>query len=146
LSDAHQKALSELASQKQLFEKLIASINSSIEKYASESETVAVEVAFASVLRLLGDKFADRSLMPELCHAIASEYGHAAATLHVSEADSPLFESLKIGIEIEVDRRLKSGQCIMETSRGQFDCGLDVRLEALKKAFLSGLNEHRELL
>lgn len=145
LSSAHQKALAELASQKQLFEKLLASMKSSIEQYASESETVAVEVAFASVLRLLGDKSADRSLMSELCRAIASEYGHATATLHVSEADSQLFESVKIGIDIEVDRRLKSGQCIMETSRGQFDCGLDVRLEALKKAFLSGLNEYREL-
>lgn len=143
LLQAHQKAVAELKTQQELFQKLLAGLNAAVLKHADDAEAVAVEVAFASVVRLLGDKAADRSLIAELCAAVASEYGHGAATLHVSEADRLMFESVKIGVDIAVDRRLKSGQCIIETTRGQFDCGIDVRLEALKKAFLSGLNEHR---
>lgn len=143
LNQTHQKAVAELKVQQELFQKLIANVKTAIEQHANEAEAVAVEVAFASVTRLLGDKAADRSLVAELAAAVANEYGHGAATLHVSEADRLMFESVNIGVAIEVDRRLKSGQCIIETTRGQFDCGIDVRLEALKKAFLSGLNDHR---
>ena len=143
LLQAHQKAVAELKAQQELFQKLILGLKAAVLKHADDAETVAVEVAFASVVRLLGDKAADRSLIVELCAAVSSEYGHGVVTLHVSEADRLMFESVNIGVDIEVDRRLKSGQCIIETTRGQFDCGIDVRLEALKKAFLSGLNEHR---
>jgi len=143
LAQAHQKAVAELRTQQELFQKLITNVKTSIEQHATEAEAVAVEVAFASVIRLLGDKAADHTLVAALCAAVANEYGHGAATLHVSEADRVMFESVNIGIAIEVDRRLQSGQCIIETTRGQFDCGVDVRLEALKKAFLSGLNDHR---
>lgn len=143
LTQAHQKAVAELKTQQELFQKLIANVKTSVEQHANEAEAVAVEVAFASVIRLLGDKAADRSLIVELGAAVANEYGHGAATLHVSEADRLMFESVNIGVAIEVDHRFKSGQCIIETTRGQFDCGIDVRLEALKKAFLSGLNDHR---
>jgi len=143
LAQAHQKAVAELRTQQELFQKLITNVKTSVEQHATEAEAVAVEVAFASVIRLLGDKAADHTLVAALCAAVANEYGHGAATLHVSEADRVMFESVNIGIAIEVDRRLQSGQCIIETTRGQFDCGVDVRLEALKKAFLSGLNDHR---
>ncbi|MGH8108408.1 MAG: hypothetical protein ACREO1_06785 [Arenimonas sp.] len=143
LMQSHQKAVAELKSKTEQFQKVMSSLELSIEQHAADAEVVAVEVAFASVLRLLGDKSADRSLMAELCRTVASEYGHGVATLHVSEADRMMFEEVKSSIDIDVDRRLKSGQCIIETSRGRFDCGIDVRLEALKKAFLSGLGEHR---
>lgn len=143
LTQSHQKAVAELNSKTQQFQTIIDSLKLSIEQHALDAEVVAVEVAFASVLRLLGDKSADRILMAELCRTVASEYGHGVATLHVSEADRMMFEEVKNSIDIEVDRRLKSGQCIIETARGRFDCGIDVRLEALKKAFLSGLGEHR---
>ncbi|MGH8050443.1 MAG: FliH/SctL family protein [Arenimonas sp.] len=143
LMQAHQKAVAELRAQQELFQKLITNVKTSITQHANEAEAIAVEVAFASVIRLLGDKAAERSLVAELCATVANEYGHDAATLHVSEADRVMFESVNIGMPIEVDRRLQSGQCIIETTRGQFDCGIDVRLEALKNAFLSGLNDHR---
>ena len=143
LTQSHQKAVAELKSKTEQFQQIISSLELSIEQHAADAEAVAVEVAFASVLRLLGDKSADRILMAELCHTVASEYGHGVATLHVSEADRMMFEEVKNSIDIEVDRRLKSGQCIIQTARGRFDCGIDVRLEALKKAFLSGLGEHR---
>ena len=146
LMQAHQKAVAELKVQQELFQKLITHVKTSIEQHANEAEAVAVEVAFASVIRLLGNKAADRSLVTELCAAVANDYGHGAATLHVSEVDRLMFESVNIGVVIEVDRRLQSGQCTVVTTRGQFDCGIDVRLEALKKAFLSGLNDHRGLM
>lgn len=143
LTQAHRKAVAELKAQQELFQKLISNVKASVEQHANEAEAIAVEVAFASVIRLLGDKAADRSLVAKLGAAVANEYGHGAATLRVSEADRLMFESTNIGVAIEVDRRLQSGQCTIETTRGQFDCGIDVRLEALKKAFLSGLNDHR---
>lgn len=146
LTQSHQKTIADLEAKKQLLNKMAVSVKTAIKKHADEAEQVAVEVAFASVLRLLGEKSADRSMMLELCHAVANEYGHGAAVLRISDADSSIFESIKMGLEIEVDRRLKSGECVIETTRGQFACGIDVRLEALKKAFISGLHQHREVI
>jgi flagellar assembly protein FliH len=144
LTRHHQKALDELNLSKRRFDDLSTSLKSSIAQYADDAEAMAVEIAFASVLRLLGDKSTERTLMKSLCRVVANDYGHGVATLRVSEQDREHVQLENVDIEIEVDRRLKAGQCVIETSRGQFESGIDVRLDALKKVFLSTLAQHRE--
>jgi flagellar biosynthesis/type III secretory pathway protein FliH len=81
--------------------------------------------------------------MPELCQRIVHEYGHPPATLRVSESDMQLLAPVEMGIPVEADRRLAPGQCVIDTARGQFESGLDVRLEALRMTLLSTMAEHR---
>jgi flagellar biosynthesis/type III secretory pathway protein FliH len=117
-----------------------------VDQHAEDSELLAVEVAFAAVTRLLGEKSADRSLMLDLCRAVIREYGHPPATLRISEADLNLLEPNSLDIPVEVDRRLVAGQCVIDTARGQFETGLDIRLAALSKALLDTVADHRRQL
>jgi flagellar assembly protein FliH len=143
LKRQHMREVAALELSRRQLDEITNSLKLSIEQYANDSEIMALEIAFASVLRLLGDKAADHSLMRSLCHAVAKEYGHGVVTLRVSEHDLKDLDAVTIDINIEIDRRLKPGQCVIETSRGQFESGIDVRLDSLQKTFLATLNEHR---
>lgn len=114
-----------------------------IQRFGSDSETTSVEVAYAAVVRLLGASAADRELLQAHCLSVAREFGDPPATLRVSADDLELLDIAALPLPVEPDRRLESGQCVIETGRGQFDCGLDVRLDAIRQAFLSGLRRHR---
>lgn len=114
-----------------------------IQRFRSDSETASVEVAYAAVVRLLGASAADRKLLQAHCLSVAREFGDPPATLRVSADDLELLDIAALPLPVEPDRRLESGQCLIETGRGQFDCGLDVRLDAIRQAFLSGLRRHR---
>lgn len=141
----HDAAVKKLRAEEERLRAFVAGLGQSLSGYASESETMAIEVAYAAVVRLLGEKSADRSLMVDLCRAVIKDYGHPPATLRVSDADLSLLDDAGLDIAVEADRRLAPGQCVVETARGQFESGLDVRLEALRKAFMATLAEHRGL-
>jgi flagellar assembly protein FliH len=143
LAKSQQKSLAELETTTAALKKAAASIETAINQHAIEAEEIAIEIAYASILRLLGDKAVERILMQEICHAVSNEYGHSIATLRISEADSSMLESAALNMPIQIDHRLKPGECVVETARGQFACGIDVRLEALKKAFILGFSQHR---
>ena len=143
LREEHAAVLERLQADREHLRKVALSLPEALAAHAAEAELLAVEVAFASVTRLLGDKSADRSLMGHLCQRIVHEYGHHPATLRVSEADMPLLESIELGIPVEADRRLAPGQCVIDTARGQFESGLDVRLDALRKTLLDTVAQHR---
>lgn len=143
LREEHAAALQRLQAGEEQLQQMTSSLQASLDACAADAEMLAIEVAFASVTRLLGEKSADRSLMRDLCRSIVYEYGHPPATLRVSEADMPLLESVELGIPVEADRRLAPGQCVIDTARGQFDSGLDVRLDALRKTLLTTIAEHR---
>ena len=143
LREEHAAALARLQAGEEQLQKMTSSLQASLDACAADAELLAIEVAFASVTRLLGEKSADRSLMRDLCRSIVHEYGHPPATLRVSEADMPLLESVELDIPVEADRRLAPGQCVIDTVRGQFESGLDVRLDALLKTLLATVAEHR---
>jgi flagellar biosynthesis/type III secretory pathway protein FliH len=139
----HEAMIAKLQAGEQRFRQFVAALKDAIDRHGEAAETLAVEVAYASVIRLLGEKSADRSLMLDLCRAVIREYGHPPATLRVSEADLDLLEASQLDIPVEVDRRLAPGQCVIDTARGQFETGLDIRLAALSKALLTAVAEHR---
>jgi flagellar assembly protein FliH len=143
LREEQAAALKRLQIEQEHLQGVASSLQKSLAAYAADAELLAVEVAFAAVTRLLGEKSADRSLMVALCQRIVHEYGHPPATLRISEADMPLLESVELEIPVEVDRRLAAGQCVIDTARGQFESGLDVRLEALRRTLLATIAEHR---
>lgn len=143
LHQDHEAVVAKLRAKEERLRQFMLSLQGAVDTHAEKAETLAVEVAFASVTRLLGEKSADRSLMLELCRAVIREYGHPPATLRLSEADLSLLEPNQLDIPVEVDRRLAPGQCVIDTARGQFETGLDIRLAALSKALLSAIAEHR---
>jgi flagellar biosynthesis/type III secretory pathway protein FliH len=143
LREAHDAAVARLEEERAELKRLAAAMERAIEAHARDSEELAVEVGYAATLRLLGEAAADRSLMPGLCRAIVREHGHPSARLRVSDLDLPLLASVDLGVPVEGDRRLAPGQCVIDTARGQFESGLDVRLAALAAALGSTLAAHR---
>lgn len=145
LQRKHDDAMRKLESIKASLVGMIDSLGMESERLARMAEETAVEAAYGAVLKLLGDRAAERTLMRDLClHALGSAE-QAPTTLRVSTAD---FASLGIGedwkaVNVVVDAGMKPGQCAFDTRLGHYETGLDVRLETLKNAFLEGLQLHR---
>lgn len=112
--------------------------------HARTAEEVAVEAAFAALLRVLGERAADRSLVRDLCQQALSARGVGTATLRLAPEDREGLDIDAVDLQVVADPSLSPGQCILESPRGASDTGLDVRLEAMKRAFLDGLSGHRQ--
>ncbi len=109
---------------------------------AARAEELAIETAYAAVTRLLGSDYIERNLMPALVrHAMGSLEMRVDAIL-LSAQDVELLQGME-NLNVAVDARLRPGQCRLETRLGSYDTGLDVRLDMLRQALLSGLAEHR---
>lgn len=123
---------------------VVEGIEAALAVQARDAEEVAVEAALAAVVRMLGDKAADRTLMRELCVQALQARGVGAATLRLSPDDLAGLELPELDLQLVADSTLKPGQCVLESSRGTSDTGLDVRLDAISRAFLDGLAAHRQ--
>jgi len=143
LRETTDAALKKLDEQRAHLLKLATSIEAAVSRHALDSEELAVEVAYAALVRVLGDAARERSLIPDLCRTIIREYGHPTATLRVSDADLPLLAEVDLGVPVEADRRLSAGEAVIDTARGQFECGLDVRLAAIADVLAGTLAAHR---
>lgn len=143
LKAEHQAALEKLDARAGAMSKLAQGLAAALDGQARDAEEAAVEAAFAALLRVLGDKAAERHLVRELCQQALIARGAGAATLRLSPDDHAGLELEAVDLQIVADPALSPGQCILESSRGASDTGLDVRLEAMKRAFLDGLSRHR---
>lgn len=123
-------------------ESLIEAIPEQLSRQAGQAEEVAIEVAYAALSKLLGDQYRDGEVLRSLVRDGVHRAGHTINALRVASEDA---EQL-IGLEIPViaDARLSPGECVLETAYGHQACGLDVRMESLKCAFLLGLARHRD--
>ena len=109
---------------------------------AARAEELAIETAYAAVTRLLGAGYVERSLMPALVRHAMGSLEMDVDTILLSAQDVELLQGME-GMNVAVDARLMPGQCRLETRLGSYDTGLDVRLDMLRQALLSGLAEHR---
>jgi flagellar assembly protein FliH len=132
----------ELETSRKRLDMLFDSLSSALEHQSHQVEEVAVGIAYAAVAKFLGDRYADRDLMQALVGHALTHVGERVDSVHVSEQD---FEQVRdVGtVRIVSDARLLPGQCTLETRLGHYETGLDVRLELLKTALLSGLAQHR---
>lgn len=103
------------------------------------AESAAVEMAYAAMLHVLGDKAADRSLVAALCDQARRELGGGVVSVRVAEADAAALRDLAGGIPVVADASLPAGSCVLESRRGRFDAGLEAHLEQLRKALLAAL-------
>lgn len=139
LEAGHRAAVTALNAEREVLQAMGGALSSAAKMQLEQAEALAAEVAFAAVTRLLGDRLSRADLMAALCGEIIREFGQNEATLRVGERDLEVLSAIQLDVPLVLDRRLAPGECVMDTSRGQFASGLDVRLEGLKQALLQAL-------
>jgi flagellar assembly protein FliH len=135
-------AVEQLEKTRLRLEALVGGVMGALEKHARQVDEIAVATAYSAVTKFLGDKYADKKLMQALVDHALAHTGQPVNSIHVSEQDAELLKSID-GVRIVPDSRLRAGQCTLETRLGHYETGLDVRLELLKSALLSGLDQYR---
>lgn len=141
LEARHREAMAALDEEQTALQALGQGLSAAVQAHLDRAETLAAEVAFAAVTRLLGERLGRADLIAALCGEIVREFGQGKGTLRVGEHDHALLASIALDVPLMLDRRLAPGQCVMDTPRGQFESGLDVRLEGLKQALLQALGQ-----
>jgi flagellar assembly protein FliH len=144
LEAEHRAAMQTLETRAAGLSKLIAAASAAVADHARDAEEVAVEAAFAALLKILGEKAAQRSLVRDYCREALAARGAGQATLRLAPEDCEGLELEAADLQVVADPALAPGQCVLESNRGTSDTGLDVRLEAMKRAFLDGLSGHRQ--
>lgn len=139
MEEEHLEALAALNAERESLRKMGSAIRQAAQAHVDDAESIAVEVALAAIHRLLGDRLDYAVVVREVCVQILQEFGQASASLRVGERDHAILSTADIDVPVVLDRRLAPGQCVLDTPRGQFETGLDVRLEAIKQALLNGL-------
>lgn len=140
----HERECRRLEAQAKSLATLVEAINAALAGHARDAEDVAVEAAYSALVRVLGDKAAERTLMHDLCLQALELQGVGNATLRISPDDMACMDLEGGRLPCVADATLRPGQCVLETSRGASDTGLDVRLQAITRAFLDGLSAHRQ--
>lgn len=121
--------------------RLLEHLPVSIQDAEARMEEVALEVAYAAVLRLLDASRADRTLIAALCRQALDDYGQRPSSLQVapSDADDIAVLAAEANVRVEADPRLAPGQVRLATHKGMYETSLEIRLEQLKQAFLRGV-------
>jgi flagellar biosynthesis/type III secretory pathway protein FliH len=135
LKEAWQEDIAQLQS-------VIKGIEQFKEKKLTDMESVCVEVVFASVLKLIGQAVADKSLITDIVAATMAE----ASALHclfvaISKADYQFIQQvvgeevleLPDDIELKCDPSLSPGSCVVATQQGRLEARLDKQLEQFKQ-------------
>lgn len=100
---------------------------------------VATELAYAAVIRFLGDRHASKELMGALC-ATALEDVHARPILiRIAPADYDSVAPHVGSATVEADDRLLPGACELDTPRGRVVAGVAERLTLLRDAWVASL-------
>jgi flagellar assembly protein FliH len=106
-----------------------------------QAEELAIEAAYASLLRIMGDQSISNVLIQSICKKVVREHAQVSNVLRVSEEDALEINSEGIGLSVDIDPALSKGQFVLESNRGHLNTGLDVRLEAIKLAYLNCLQK-----
>ncbi|MQP74730.1 hypothetical protein CQ393_02335 [Stenotrophomonas sp. MYb238] len=124
------------------FDELVGALGEQIRTEVAKAEELAVELTYSAVARLMGESYAAGALIPALVRHAMLEVDAGVETVLVSRQDAKMLEDID-ELSVEVDSRLLPGQCRLRTRLGSYDTGLDVRMDMLRTALLTGLSEHR---
>jgi len=104
----------------------------------------AVELAFAVVARLVGERYADANFSRAVIEEALDEVqGAGRIAVHVSQRDYELLQQideslLEAGrlseLELAADPRVSVGGCLIETENGIWDARLETQLQRLQDA------------
>lgn len=141
ISQSHAAAGERLAVAEDRLAKLLQTLEDELSRAATHVDGLAVEIAFAATVRVLGKAASDGSLVADMCRQVLAEYQQRPATLRVSADDVAALSGVLRDEEVRVvaDSRLAPGQCRLETHKGIYDTSLEVRLDAIQQALLTAL-------
>ncbi|TNJ33234.1 FliH/SctL family protein [Arenimonas terrae] len=113
-------------------------IEAAIGPLLQDVEAVVIEAVYAAVLRLMAPLAADGTAIVTICRSVLAAYPVRPVVLRVSRNDVAGVAAAFAGadVAVEVDSGLAAGQCRLESGRGQYEDGLEQRLDALKNALL----------
>jgi flagellar biosynthesis/type III secretory pathway protein FliH len=122
-------------------QELVRNLDAEISALDERLDEVVVETAYAALVRMLGSVAAEGTLMRELCVQALLDYRQRPVVLKV--APGAVADVVELAepdaIRVVADARLAMGECRLETHKGDYETGIEVRLEGLKQAFLRSL-------
>lgn len=139
LEDAACDRLDELEDERERLSVLIKGLDEATQRYGEAMETLAFELALASLARAFGEMRGDGQLLRRLCTQMAEEFRTKAVRLVVSKQDRALLPQHIGGLEVETGRELAAGECLLETDRGRIESSIGLRLGAIHEAMLHTL-------
>lgn len=102
--------------------------------------TIATEIAFAAVVRLLGARHAERALVGDYCAQLIASAGRDVATLRVTPEAVDEVAAHVTTVPVIADPTLEPYGCVIEGNRGQWRAGLRERLDLLRDGLLAALD------
>lgn len=129
---------------------LTEAINSMSEKWQAELESAAIDIGYAALLRILGEKSTDRNVVESMVRSVLEQLPERRLlNIHLAPADYALFHDGQeapptLGAVLLADERVSMGGCIVDTDAGSLDGRLETRLAELK-ALLVEVHHAREM-
>lgn len=130
----------------QTIEVLLRDLPLAVDALDERVACLASEIAYTALVRMLGESGGDAVWKPALCRQALDEVKLRPVTLHVAPGFAAGLDAVARAEQVRVveDAALGPVSCRLETNRGIYDGGLEVRLEALKQALLRGLRMEPE--
>ena len=139
--DAVDEAKQALRAEQERLAMVADALSTALEEDRRWAESAAVEMAYAALLRVLGDRAAEHSLVAALCEQGRRELGSEVVSVRVAQADAAALQAQVAGVAVVSDASLSAGSCVLESRRGRFDAGLDARTQQLRHALLAALHD-----
>lgn len=120
------------------------------QSWQAELESAAIEIGYAALLRIVGQKTGDRATVENMVRAVLEQLPERRLlNIHLAPADHALFHNGEgvlpnLGAVLLADERVSMGGCIVETDAGSLDGRLETRLAELK-AMLVEMHHAREM-
>lgn len=143
----------EVAALQSCNERLVAvteAISLRTQSWQTEVESAAIEIGYAALLRILGQKSTDRAMVESMVRAVLEQLPERRLlNIHLAPADHALLHDGQrmppsLGAVLLADERVSMGGCIVDTDAGSLDGRLETRLAELK-AVLVEVHHAREL-
>lgn len=144
VAEAREDVARELKKQAAELHQLQKLFSSSLEGQLAQVDDYAVDIAFAALARLIGERSVEEGFTRALvAHALSSVRGARKVAVHVSQQDFKLMGRLaqELGadgrfseIQFVPDPRVTVGGCMIETDTGVWDARLETQLQRLRDA------------
>jgi len=108
-------------------------------EHETQMEALAVTIAFAATCRLVGRMHADNDLVAALCREALESMHLQPTLLRIAPADQVSLEKNELALPTVADVGLEPGDCVIETSLGGIEAGVEVQLRALLQTLLETL-------
>jgi flagellar biosynthesis/type III secretory pathway protein FliH len=137
---------SELAEERVKLRALAAALTQETQELKAAAEAAALEIAFATVAKLLGEQAAERRLLTALVAQAVQEHRLSGPiTVRVAAQDAEAAQAVAgTGIEFVADAALAPGDCVITFGEGRIDAGITQQLDRIREIFLESLVRHAD--